>query len=323
MIAAKAILRATHLLVTAGAGMSADSGLPTYDKIADNMAYKSRDLNYADLCRPQLLRSDACLALGFWGSCFNLYKTTRPHDGYHILKEWCAMNKDSYVYTSNVDGHFLAAGFNEQRICEVHGRVSKWISLTKDDEDITMLPDGHRFRVDETDMRLLGDEQDTESLRAAGVPVDKHGNMMRPAVLMFDDEPELLLKHLKVDQDKYQVWEAQMEEELVNNELSRLVILEIGCGQRVPCVRQESECVLDDVARRMGLEESGNPSWYDSDCSIPRALLIRINPDFPSNHQNPHLTLPVQGPALASLIGINDYLMNLMNDQGRISSSEI
>ena len=113
------------------------------------------------------------------------------------------------MYTSNVDGHFLAAGFNEQRICEVHGRVSKWISLTEDDGDVTMLPDGHRFSVDETDMRLLGDEQDPESLRAAGVPVDKHGNMMRPAVLMFDDEPEHLLKHLKVDQDKYQVWEVK------------------------------------------------------------------------------------------------------------------
>eukprot|EP00960_Hanusia_phi_P027039 746612-Hanusia_phi.AAC.1 len=61
MTAAKAILQATHLLVTAGAGMSADSGLPTYDRIADNIAYKNRGLNYADLCRPQLLRSDPCL----------------------------------------------------------------------------------------------------------------------------------------------------------------------------------------------------------------------------------------------------------------------
>lgn len=25
---------------------------------------------------------------GFWGSCFNDYRRTKPHDGYYIIKSW-------------------------------------------------------------------------------------------------------------------------------------------------------------------------------------------------------------------------------------------
>uniref|UniRef100_A0A7S0I2F7 Uncharacterized protein n=2 Tax=Hanusia phi TaxID=3032 RepID=A0A7S0I2F7_9CRYP len=109
-----------------------------------------------------------------------------------------------------------------------------------------------------------------------------------------------------------------------NNEACRLVILEIGCGQRVPCVRQESECVLDDLVKRLGLDESGDPCWYEEEeCSIPRALLIRINPEYPYNQMNPHLTLPVQGSALASLTEIDDHVMALLQEHNMGSSAEV
>eukprot|EP00961_Rhodomonas_salina_P180172 2431499-Rhodomonas_salina.2 len=34
-------------------------------------------------------------AYGFWGSCFNLYQDTTPHEGYAIVKKWCD-SKDSW-----------------------------------------------------------------------------------------------------------------------------------------------------------------------------------------------------------------------------------
>jgi len=79
--AAAAILRATHLLVAAGAGMSADSGLATYDAIADVRCYHDRGLSYADLCCPRLLETDPALAYGFWGSCLHSYRAAAPHAG--------------------------------------------------------------------------------------------------------------------------------------------------------------------------------------------------------------------------------------------------
>jgi NAD-dependent SIR2 family protein deacetylase len=48
------------------AGLSADSGLPIYDQIANEPAWTERRLTYGDLCRPSLLETDPDMAYGFW-----------------------------------------------------------------------------------------------------------------------------------------------------------------------------------------------------------------------------------------------------------------
>ena len=87
--AAKAILQADYLLVLAGAGFSADSGLPCYDAIADLPPYKELNITYSDICSPDWIHKDPCLFFGFWGSCFELYSRTFPHSGYSVLRKWC------------------------------------------------------------------------------------------------------------------------------------------------------------------------------------------------------------------------------------------
>ena len=74
-----------HCPGAAGAGMSADSGLATYEGIADVSAYRDAGLSYADLCSPTLLETDPALAYGFWGSCLNSYRAATPHEGCVIL----------------------------------------------------------------------------------------------------------------------------------------------------------------------------------------------------------------------------------------------
>eukprot|EP00960_Hanusia_phi_P027040 746612-Hanusia_phi.AAC.2 len=155
--------------------------------------------------------------------------------------------------------------------------------MTDEEDEMTILSDDHHFRVDESEMRLMADEKDVESFRAAGVPLDRHGNPMRPAVLMFDDEPEHLLKTLRAEQDKYQQWEVWMSRE-------------IHVGMRRRSVRYQG--------------------------AVP-ALLIRINPEYPYNQMNPHLTLPVQGSALASLTEIDDHVMALLQEHNMGSSAEV
>ena len=82
------LLDADYVLIAAGAGFSADSGLKVYKDIADIEAYRRLKLTYADLCTPDLLQRDPEMFFGFWGSCFNDYMQTDPHGGYHICKEW-------------------------------------------------------------------------------------------------------------------------------------------------------------------------------------------------------------------------------------------
>ena len=86
--AAEAILGADVLLLATGAGWSADSGLAVYRDIAKIEAYAERDLDYRDMCKPAWLAEAPELFWGFWGSCFNDYRRTNPHEGYGILRRW-------------------------------------------------------------------------------------------------------------------------------------------------------------------------------------------------------------------------------------------
>ena len=88
--AATAIASATHLLIAAGAGFSADSGLPVYADIAAVPEYAARGLTYQELCTTQLLASDPAAAYGFWRSCVEQYRRATPHEGYAILERWPA-----------------------------------------------------------------------------------------------------------------------------------------------------------------------------------------------------------------------------------------
>lgn len=86
--AARAVAEADVLLLCAGAGWSADSGLATYSSVANVEAYKQRGLEYCDLSQPRWLEDEPELFWGFWGQCFNDYRSTAPHAGYEILDRW-------------------------------------------------------------------------------------------------------------------------------------------------------------------------------------------------------------------------------------------
>jgi len=86
--AAELLLNADYVLIAAGAGFSADSGLPVYKDIANVEAYKRMNVTYADLCTPDWLQRDPEVFFGFWGSCYNDYMETDPHRGYQICKDW-------------------------------------------------------------------------------------------------------------------------------------------------------------------------------------------------------------------------------------------
>ena len=111
----QALASADVLLVAAGAGFSADSGLPVYDSIAADESYASMGIAYSDLCNPLMMVERPELFFGFWGECCNLYKAAPLHAGYSLLNRWAEearqrlpANADlqpCWVYTSNVDGN--------------------------------------------------------------------------------------------------------------------------------------------------------------------------------------------------------------------------
>lgn len=86
--AARALKGADVLLVVAGAGHSADSGLAVYGDVAKVKAYQKRGMEYPDVSQPAMINRDPELYFGFWGQSFNDYRETKPHEGYAIIASW-------------------------------------------------------------------------------------------------------------------------------------------------------------------------------------------------------------------------------------------
>ena len=52
----------------------------------------------------------------------DLYRKTIPHEGFNKLLDIVKSKNDNYfIFTSNVDGQFQKAGFDENKITECHG----------------------------------------------------------------------------------------------------------------------------------------------------------------------------------------------------------
>src|SRR5919201_6197565 len=106
--AAAAIAAADALLNGAGAGVGVDSGLPDFRGDQGFWRayppYAKLGLNFVSLANPRWFIADPALAWGFYGHRSNLYRTTRPHEGFQILKSWAGlMPHGAFVFTSNVD----------------------------------------------------------------------------------------------------------------------------------------------------------------------------------------------------------------------------
>ncbi|KAL0235851.1 hypothetical protein GEMRC1_002433 [Eukaryota sp. GEM-RC1] len=153
--AASIIRKCDYVCILSGAGMSADSALPTYQDIAKVPAYQRLRLEYDDLCDPSLLRSDPDLFYGFWGSCYNSYKSTSPHLGYDILRKWTRrFFRDFFVMTSNVDELFPRSGFPDDRLVQCHGSCFLFQCQLPCRSSVFSLDDSFVFNIDPKSKRL-------------------------------------------------------------------------------------------------------------------------------------------------------------------------
>ena len=126
-VAAQWVSQSTHLLITAGAGMGVDSGLPDFRGVEGFWraypAFKAWDMSFYDAATPATFRTDPALAWGFYGHRLDLYRSAIPHFGYCVLRDW-ASTRESFVFTSNVDGLFQKARFHDDRLVACHGRIN-------------------------------------------------------------------------------------------------------------------------------------------------------------------------------------------------------
>jgi len=240
--AKKIIKEAEVILITAGAGMGVDSGLPdfrgnegfwkAYPAVA-KLGY-----SFAQMANPTWFKTEPKLAWAFYGHRLNLYRETTPHNGFKMLLNLVKEKENNYfIFTSNVDGQFQKAGFDEDKIYEVHGSI-------------------HHFQCAHNCTKNIYDakdeviEVDMEKFEAKNLPICKNcGNVARPNIMMFNDW-EFNSKRDNAQETRYNRF-------LKQNKNKKAAIIEIGAGSAIPTVRMEGEHLSQ---------------------KYPKTKLIRINP---------------------------------------------
>jgi NAD-dependent SIR2 family protein deacetylase len=233
--AAALVAQADLLIVAAGAGMGVDSGLPDFRgnqgfwKAYPALA-KAR-MEFTSVASPSTFHDDPALAWGFYGHRLNLYRATVPHAGFGLLKKWSERMAHGYVvFTSNVDGHFQAAGFDPQRIYECHGSIHHLQCLEPCGEQIWPV-DGYTPQVDNEACKLLNEP-----------PTCPHcGGLARPNILMFGD--------WGWNGQRAAAQEARLQRLLSKAE--RPLVVELGAGTAIPSVRHFGQSVISHHNGRM------------------------------------------------------------------------
>ena len=113
------LARATAVTVLTGAGISADSGVPTF-RGADGLW---RDHRPEELASPEAFARNPKLVWEWYNWRRELIATTQPNPAHTALVELEHRIKNFWLITQNVDGLHPLAG--SQRLSEIHGNIWK------------------------------------------------------------------------------------------------------------------------------------------------------------------------------------------------------
>jgi NAD-dependent SIR2 family protein deacetylase len=252
--AAEAIATADAIVVAAGAGMGVDSGMPDFRGTTGFWraypALAKAGLRFEEVASPHTFDSDPALAWGFYGHRLMLYRRTLPHAGFGLLLKWMGRApKPGAVFTSNVDGHFQAAGFDPLQVHECHGSIHH---LQCTECDAQPWSANNLFpAIDEDACRWLGPLPHCPAC----------GALARPNLLMFWDGD----------------WASQRYDEQgvcvdqLINEMRRPVCIEIGAGTAIPSVRSFSQRV---VTQHGGALVRINVREHETDATIGLGLAM-------------------------------------------------
>lgn len=223
--AAELLTTADSLLICAGAGMGVDSGLPDYRGDAGlwtkHAAFALAGIPYDQASSASTFFSEPALAWGIYSHKLAMYRRAKPHAGFDLLLRWTSLlPKPSFVFTSNIDGQFQKAGFEDKWLQECHGSIH-WLQCSKQCTPTIWSARGLEPSHDPETLRWQG-----ELPRCIYCPA-----VARPNTLMFHDANWLPGREMG-QAERFKRWQAEVQ---------RTVVIELGAGTDVPRVRNRSD----------------------------------------------------------------------------------
>ena len=219
--AAELLTQTDGIVITAGAGIGVDSGLPDFrGNTGFWNAYPElgrRGLSFSEIASPRMFKSAPRLAWGFYGHRLNLYRSTVPHQGFAMLQEIAAsIPFGARIFTSNVDGQFQKAGFPSEYVTECHGSIHVLQCLNQCGEPVWSAA-GIEPEIDEPRCELVSE-----------IPCCPNcGGVARPNILMFGDWAWDETRTI-VQESRLKTWLAKLRQPTV---------IELGAGTAIPTVR--------------------------------------------------------------------------------------
>ncbi len=178
---AELIANAERVLFLTSAGMSADSGIPTFrDKEGywENFPpFKEKGLEAQELASPWAFQNVLSHAWAFYEWRRRNAHENRPHSGYDIINHWMDSRfDDAFVHTTNTDGYHIISGTPPDKVMEVHGSMWRLQCLGPCSRDFW----------DENSVPLC--DLDYDRMEASNYPQCPHcDSIARPHILMFGD----------------------------------------------------------------------------------------------------------------------------------------
>jgi NAD-dependent deacetylase len=111
------IASAERVVVLTGAGISAESGVPTFR--GSGGLWKS--YRAEDLATPEAFRRDARLVWEWYGWRREVVRACAPNAAHTALAQFAATHSQTLIATQNVDGLHRDAGTPEHSLVELHG----------------------------------------------------------------------------------------------------------------------------------------------------------------------------------------------------------
>lgn len=120
-----AIRAAERILVITGAGLSADSGLPTYRGVGGLYNGKTAEgLAVETALSGPMLQRDPALCWKYLAELARACLSAEANAGHYAIAQLQQLKPECWVLTQNIDGYHRAAGSPSERLIEIHGEIA-------------------------------------------------------------------------------------------------------------------------------------------------------------------------------------------------------